>query len=181
MFANSGLLRYRTLQAGAMVLADRGVVCIDEFDKMSDVDRVAIHEVDHSPLGACQHPTERSRAIGTPGHGAADRHDREGWDPCVLERPLQCTGRREPNLRTVRYGAQPTTRNPQCSSAANMANMMRHLKLTLSRAAQSKPPEKNIALPDSLLSRFDLLFIVKDNVQPDIDRCATIMSASWRA
>ncbi|XP_045797627.1 DNA replication licensing factor MCM3 homolog 3-like, partial [Trifolium pratense] len=42
-----------------------------------------------------------------------------------------------------------------------------HLILQYDR---SLTPTKNIGLPDSLLSRFDLLFIVLDQMDPDIDR-----------
>merc|ERR1712179_400439 len=101
------------VEGGAMVLADGGVVCIDEFDKMREDDRVAIHEA------------------------------------------------MEQQTISIAKAGITTTLNSRCSVLA-AANSV------FGRWDDTKA-EENIDFMPTILSRFDTIFIIKDEHNADRD------------
>lgn len=103
-----------SLEAGALVLADKGICCIDEMDKMRPEDRVAIHE-------------------------AMEQH-----------------------TVSVAKGGIVATLNARTAvlAAANPA---------LGRYEPHRTVAENISLPVTILSRFDIIFVLRDVPNKEAD------------
>ena len=108
------ITREWTLEGGALVLADKGVCLIDEFDKMNDKDRTSIHEA----------MEQQSISISKAG---------------IV-----------------------TTLQARCAVIA-AANPV------LGRYDASVPFRNNVELTEPILSRFDILLVIRDIINPVAD------------
>ena len=116
-----------TLEAGALVLADKGLACIDELDKMTDQDRSSLHEA------------MESQKISVAKAG--------------ITATLQC----------------------RCS-------MLAAANPKFGRFDEGASIYDQINLPPALMSRFDLIFVLRDKPEQKRDRQITdhILSAHQR-
>ncbi len=79
-----------TLEAGALVLADGGLCCIDEFNSIREADRGSIHEVRAVLAAAAAAPWRPGARVSTDGTRRARRQAMEQQTLSVAKAGLVC-------------------------------------------------------------------------------------------